>query len=581
MMAACGHGTCRYWRGGILMLSMLIALAGLHRTGMAQPVAAAQTSDIRMRAEQGDAGAQNNLGVMYALGQGVPRDYREAVRWYRRAAEQGNANAQNSLGWSYSNGRGVPQDDREAVRWYRRAAEQGNANAQNSLGWSYSNGRGVPQDDREAVRWYRRAAEQGYTAAQFNLGLMYKNGRGVSQDDREAVRWFRRAAEQDYAYAQYQLGHMYARGEGVPEDDREAVHWFRRAAEQDYAYAQFSLGNMYDDGRRIDQSSRNTGRTMTRLASLALILAFGACAPTPTEDRTAADPPAQNSPEPEPRPGDTPSEPRSPWRTNSTTDPVTGTSQLVAATTSTRQTENHVGRPYSPILIVRCQDNKTDALITWNNYLDGNSGGHDDARHLITIRIGEGDPKQIRAGVSTDNEATFIPSPISTLLRPMVGESTLAARTTPYNESPQTAIFDITGADEALAPIAEACNWTLDREQAARKAEERRQVAAQAERARLEARMNDLRAEYVLSPFTVRNMFINRCTGGPFCSGEEGVWGRFYVNRKPVRVFFTANTGISQLRIDRQTTRSPLTCSDVEDTPDGVTLTGCQISSQP
>ena len=40
-------------------------------------------------AEQGQAGAQYNLGVIYASGAGVPQDDAEAARWYRLAAEQG------------------------------------------------------------------------------------------------------------------------------------------------------------------------------------------------------------------------------------------------------------------------------------------------------------------------------------------------------------------------------------------------------------------------------------------------------------------------------------------------------------
>ena len=36
-------------------------------------------------AQQGDASAQFTLGVMYDLGLGVPRDYPEAVKWYRMA----------------------------------------------------------------------------------------------------------------------------------------------------------------------------------------------------------------------------------------------------------------------------------------------------------------------------------------------------------------------------------------------------------------------------------------------------------------------------------------------------------------
>jgi len=44
--------------------------------------AQAQTPEIdavRARAEQGDADAQNNLGLMYATGVGVPQDDAEAV----------------------------------------------------------------------------------------------------------------------------------------------------------------------------------------------------------------------------------------------------------------------------------------------------------------------------------------------------------------------------------------------------------------------------------------------------------------------------------------------------------------------
>ena len=63
--------------------------------------------EFRPLAEQGHAGAQYNLGVMYDKGRGVLQDYQEAVRWYRLAAEQGIASAHNNLGVMYDKGRGV------------------------------------------------------------------------------------------------------------------------------------------------------------------------------------------------------------------------------------------------------------------------------------------------------------------------------------------------------------------------------------------------------------------------------------------------------------------------------------------
>ena len=81
------------------------------------------------------------------------RDYATALKLLRPLAEQGNAAAQNVLGVMYEIGRGVPQDDMEAVKWFRLSAEQGDAAAQTSLGVMYDNGQGVPQDYKEAVRW--------------------------------------------------------------------------------------------------------------------------------------------------------------------------------------------------------------------------------------------------------------------------------------------------------------------------------------------------------------------------------------------------------------------------------------------
>jgi uncharacterized protein len=177
-------------------------------------------------AEQGDADAQYNLGAMYGNGQGVPQDYKEAVKWFRLAAEQGFAIAQSNLGAMYEKGTGVPQDYKEAVKWYRLSAEQGFANAQHNLGVMYHTGQGVPQDYKEAVKWYRLSAEQGIADAQSNLGVMYHTGQGVPQDYKEAVKWYRLAAEHGLGLAQTNLGLMYAKGQGFLQNYTLAHMWF-------------------------------------------------------------------------------------------------------------------------------------------------------------------------------------------------------------------------------------------------------------------------------------------------------------------------------------------------------------------
>jgi TPR repeat protein len=64
----------------------------------------------RALADQGDALAQNALGVLYAQGQGVTQDYAEAVKWYSKAADQELAIAQCNLADMYRQGQGVTQD---------------------------------------------------------------------------------------------------------------------------------------------------------------------------------------------------------------------------------------------------------------------------------------------------------------------------------------------------------------------------------------------------------------------------------------------------------------------------------------
>lgn len=65
------------------------------------------------------------LTILYANGQGVPQDYKAAVRWFRLAAEQGNVASQSNLGWMFYNGLGVPQDNVHAYMWFSIAAVNG------------------------------------------------------------------------------------------------------------------------------------------------------------------------------------------------------------------------------------------------------------------------------------------------------------------------------------------------------------------------------------------------------------------------------------------------------------------------
>ena len=61
---------------------------------------------------------------MYKEGRGVKQDSAKAAEWFKKAAEQGNAGAQFNLGKMYEVGDGVEQDSVKAADWYKKAAMQ-------------------------------------------------------------------------------------------------------------------------------------------------------------------------------------------------------------------------------------------------------------------------------------------------------------------------------------------------------------------------------------------------------------------------------------------------------------------------
>lgn len=127
-------------------------------------------------------------------------DFATALQNWRPLAEQGVARAQNNLGVLYENGKGVPQNIEEALKWYRLAAEQGYAGAQNNLGLIYALGRSVPQDPLRAYMWLNLAS----STLTGDLGKMIASSRDTvaalmsPQQIAEAAEMTRRCRESSY-----------------------------------------------------------------------------------------------------------------------------------------------------------------------------------------------------------------------------------------------------------------------------------------------------------------------------------------------------------------------------------------------
>ena len=132
----------------------------------------AQTKDIQQlkkEAQQGNAIAQNALGYAYFSGDGITKDVKHAVIWFKKAAIKGHREAQANLAYCYREGIGIAKNLNQAFVWEKKAAEKGDLQSQNNLGFYYENGMGVAKNLKQAAVWYRKAADQGLDIAKENL----------------------------------------------------------------------------------------------------------------------------------------------------------------------------------------------------------------------------------------------------------------------------------------------------------------------------------------------------------------------------------------------------------------------------
>ena len=128
---------------------------------------------------QGNAFAESfNAGV-----QAYQRaEYEKALTIWKTHAEQGNKVAQMLIGSMYAYGEGVERNDKEAVKWFTLSAKNGYARAQFNLGVMYENGWGVEKNIDTALYWFKQAASQGRDDAKQKLNKHIKENNTASAD---------------------------------------------------------------------------------------------------------------------------------------------------------------------------------------------------------------------------------------------------------------------------------------------------------------------------------------------------------------------------------------------------------------
>lgn len=157
---------------------------------------------LHAEADAGDSQAQVNLGYLYARGQGVKADQREAFRLYTLSAAQGDSEGMNALGYKYQFGTGIPRDLTKAIYWYCQAVAYGNPRALNSLALILDRGVDLPRDIAEARNLWEQSAALGHSTAMYNLALSYLGHGGADVDRVAATQWMLRAAQAGFPQAQ-------------------------------------------------------------------------------------------------------------------------------------------------------------------------------------------------------------------------------------------------------------------------------------------------------------------------------------------------------------------------------------------
>ncbi len=140
------------------------------------------------------------------------------------------------------------------------------------------------------------------------------------------------------------------------------------------------------------------------------------------------------------------------WQVREDVSDFADTISIYATVSSSRLHYDRFGRSQDVFLMVRCQENKTDLIINWSEYL-----GLEQTQ--VRTRIDEKPPVARPWSISTNHQATFAPNPIARL-REMKGSRRFLAETVPYGENPVTAEFDVSGIDDVIARVSKGCHWT-------------------------------------------------------------------------------------------------------------------------
>jgi uncharacterized protein len=161
------------------------------------------------------------------------KDYAAAHAIYLSLANQNDAKACYNLGLMYQDGDGVAKNMDEAVKWYTKSAELNYKEAQYMLASLVFQRQIHSISYPQAVTYYEQAAKQGHVKSQLNLGMLYLRGDVIAQDMPAAMQWLSLAASNNNSEAQGYLADLYQQGAGIEQDTVKAAMWLMLATQNE------------------------------------------------------------------------------------------------------------------------------------------------------------------------------------------------------------------------------------------------------------------------------------------------------------------------------------------------------------
>ena len=148
--------------------------------------------------------------ALLARARAAAGDTKIAVDLYQQAAAAGDTRALVSLGLLYELGQGLPKDLLKARELFERAYANGSADGAINLAVSLYNGTGGARDVPRAITLLEYASSEGAARATYNLGVFAKEG--IYKTPEDAAAYFELAAQQGYAEGALAAAAIYDEG---------------------------------------------------------------------------------------------------------------------------------------------------------------------------------------------------------------------------------------------------------------------------------------------------------------------------------------------------------------------------------